>query len=123
VRADLEEAESLAEETADPFWVITARAAQALHEAMCGNHEAAFRLADAVLASPLVVGVRFAAQAAAHARGVAANAAGRYDEALDILVRVFDPADATFHLDMSGWALPDLADAGVMCWLRAIART
>ncbi|MET7402656.1 AAA family ATPase, partial [Dactylosporangium sp. NPDC005572] len=113
VRADLDEAEALAEETGDHFWVIAARASQALHEAMRGNHEAAFRLADGVLASPLAVGVRFAAEAAQHARGVAANAAGRHDEALDILIRVFDPADATFHLDMSGWALPDLADAAV----------
>ncbi|WP_432991780.1 helix-turn-helix transcriptional regulator [Dactylosporangium sp. CA-233914] len=113
VRADLEEAEALAEETGDHFWVVAARASQALHEAMCGHHEAAFRLAADVLASPLVVGVRFAAEAAQHARGVAANAAGRHDEALDILVRVFDPADGTYHLDMSGWALPDLADAAV----------
>jgi DNA-binding CsgD family transcriptional regulator len=113
VRADLEEAEELSEETGEHFWVVAARAARAMHEAMCGNHEAAFRLADDVLASPLVAGVRFAAQAAQHARGVAANAAGRHDEALDLLVRIFDPADATFHLDMSGWALPDLADAAV----------
>lgn len=113
VRADLDEAEALAEETGDHFWVVAARAAQAMHEAMCGDSEAAFRLADDVLASPLVVGVRFAAEAAQHARGVAANAAGRYDEALDILTRVFDPSDATFHLDMAGWALPDLADAAV----------
>ncbi|MEX5637157.1 helix-turn-helix transcriptional regulator [Parafrankia sp. FMc2] len=113
VRADTEEAEALAEETGDHFWVVAARASRALHEAMCGNSEAAFRLADDVLASPLVVGVRFAAEAAQHARGVAANAAGRHDEALDLLIRLFDPSDATFHLDMSGWALPDLADAAV----------
>ncbi|MDI5941312.1 AAA family ATPase [Micromonospora sp. DH15] len=55
----------------------------------------------------------FATQAAQHARGVAANAAGHHDEALDLLVRTFDPQDVTFHLDMSGWALPDLADAAV----------
>ncbi|MEV4513880.1 AAA family ATPase [Dactylosporangium sp. NPDC049525] len=113
VRADLQEAETLAEETGDHFWVVAARASQALHQAMCGNSGAAFQLADAVLASPLVVGVRFAAAAAQHARGVAANAAGRHDEALDTLSRVFDPDDARFHLDMSGWALPDLADAAV----------
>ncbi|MCK9902303.1 hypothetical protein CC117_23365 [Parafrankia colletiae] len=113
VRADTEEAEALAEETGDHFWVVAARASRALHDAMCGNSEAAFRLADDVLASPLVVGVRFAAEAAQHARGVAANAAGRHDEALDLLIRLFDPSDATFQLDMSGWALPDLADAAV----------
>ncbi|GAB3840665.1 AAA family ATPase [Dactylosporangium cerinum] len=113
VRADLDEAEALAEETGDHFWVAAARAGQALHEAMCGNSGAAFQLADDVLASPLVAGVRFAVEAAQHARGVAANAAGRHDEALDILTPVFDPVDARFHLDMSGWALPDLADAAV----------
>ncbi|GAB3838764.1 helix-turn-helix transcriptional regulator [Dactylosporangium cerinum] len=80
---------------------------------MCGNSDAAFRLADAVSASPLVAGVRFVAVAAQHARGVAANAAGRHDEALDLLVRMFDPDDVTHHLDMAGWALPDLADAAV----------
>ncbi|WP_274536582.1 LuxR family transcriptional regulator [Pseudofrankia sp. BMG5.36] len=113
VWAELEEAETLAEETGDHFWVCATRSSQALHEAMRGDSDNAFRLADSVLASPLVVGVRFAAEAAQHARGVAANAAGRYDEALDILARVFDPADPTHHIDMSGWALPDLADAAV----------
>jgi DNA-binding CsgD family transcriptional regulator len=113
MRADTEEAEAMAEETGEHFWGVAARASRALHEAMSGNSDAASRLADAVLADPLVAGVRFAAEAAQHARGVAANAAGRYDEALDILLRVFDPADATHHLDMSGWALPDLADAAV----------
>ncbi|HTJ33488.1 MAG TPA: helix-turn-helix transcriptional regulator [Dactylosporangium sp.] len=111
VRAGAEEAEALAEETGEHFWAVAARAGRALHEAMSGNSDAAMRLADAVLASPLVAGVRFAAEAAQHARGVAANAAGRHDEALDILLRVFDPADPAHHLDMSGWALPDLADA------------
>ncbi|GIF54134.1 ATP-binding protein [Asanoa iriomotensis] len=113
VRADLEEAEALAAETGDRFWTVAARASQALHEAMSGNAGAATRLADAVLASPLLAGVRFAAAAAQHARGVAANAAGRHDEAFDLLVRLFDPADAAHHLDLSGWALPDLADAAV----------
>ncbi|WP_238006860.1 AAA family ATPase [Dactylosporangium sp. AC04546] len=111
VRADLEEAEALAEETGEQFWAVAARAGRALHEAMCGNADAATRLADAVLAGPLAAGARFAAEAAQHARGVAANAAGRYDEALGILLRVFDPADPAHHLDMAGWALPDLADA------------
>ncbi|AGZ40660.1 helix-turn-helix transcriptional regulator [Actinoplanes friuliensis] len=113
VRADFEEAEALAEETGDQFWIVAARAAQALHEAMCGNSDAAFRLADAVLASPLVTGIRFIIECAQHARGIAANAAGRYDEALDILMPIFDPRHDTHHLDMSGWVLPDLADAAV----------
>ncbi|MDG9672502.1 LuxR family transcriptional regulator [Micromonospora sp. DH14] len=113
VRAGTEEAEALAEETGEHFWVMAARASRALHEAMSGNSDDALRLADAVLASPLVTGVRFAAEAAQHARGLAMYAAGRYDEAMDILLRIFDPADATHHLDMSGWALPDLADAAV----------
>lgn len=113
VRADLEEAESLAEEIGDLFWIVAARSAQALQEAMYGNAESATRLADSVLASPLVVGVRFVAGAAQHARGVAANAAGRHDEALDLLLRVFDSQDDTHHPDMSGWALPDIADAAV----------
>ncbi|WP_221321077.1 AAA family ATPase [Actinoplanes sp. L3-i22] len=113
VRADLEEAESLAEEIGDHFWIVAARSAQALQEAMYGNDQTAVRLAASVLASPLVVGVRFVANAAQHARGVAANAAGRHDEALDLLLRVFDPQDDTHHPDMCGWALPDLADAAV----------
>ncbi len=113
VRADLAEAGALAEETGDHFWTVAARAAGALLEAMYGNHETASRLADSVLSSPLVVGVRFVAEAAQHARGLAANAAGRHDEAVDLLLRVFDPQDDCFHPDMSGWALPDLADAAV----------
>lgn len=113
VRADLDEAETLAEEAGERFWQVAARAGQAMHEAMRGDSDAAFRLAGDVLSSPLMDGVRSAAAGAQHARGVAANAAGRHGEALDLLLRLFDPADAGHHPDVSGWALPDLADAAV----------
>ncbi|GAB3830913.1 ATP-binding protein [Dactylosporangium cerinum] len=111
VRADLEEAEALAEETGDPFWMVTARASRAMHDALTGNHAAALNLADDITASPATAGVRAAAGAAQHARGIVANAEGRHDEALDLLLRMYAPADPAYQPDMHGWALPDLADA------------
>lgn len=113
VRAGLDEAEALAGATGELFWQVAARAGQAMHEALRGEVDEAFRLADEVLASPLMSGVRSVTAAAQHARGVAANAAGRHDEAFDLLLRVFVPSDPAHHPDMSGWALPDLADAAL----------
>ncbi|BBH70703.1 transcriptional regulator [Actinoplanes sp. OR16] len=113
VRADLDEAETLAARTGEQFWEVAARAGQAMHEALRGDSDAAFRLADRVLSSPPMTGVRSLTAVAQHARGVAANAAGRYDEAFDLLIRVFDRSGDAYHPDMSGWALPDLADAAV----------
>ncbi len=112
-RADLQEAQALAEETGDPVWAVTARAGLALHEAMTGNGDTAVRLADGVLADTTAAGARFAAALAQHARGVAVNATGRHDEALAMLLRLCDPADPSHHRDVAGWALPDLADAAV----------
>ncbi len=113
VRADLDEAATIAGASGEQFWQVAARAGQAMHEALRGAADEAFRLADEVLSSPAMAGVRSGNAAAQHARGVAANAAGRHDEAFDLLVRMFSAADPTHHPDMSWWALPDLADAAL----------
>ncbi|WP_432574104.1 AAA family ATPase [Kineococcus sp. SYSU DK005] len=113
LRADAEEAFSLAGESADAFWALAARATQALHEAMRGDSVAATAHAEQVLADPHAAGVHFVAEAAQHARGLAAAFEGRHEEAFELLLGCFDPTSATFHPDMSGWALPDLADAAV----------
>ncbi|GAA4606300.1 DNA-binding CsgD family transcriptional regulator [Actinoplanes octamycinicus] len=113
VRADLDEAEALAARTGEVFWQVAARAGQAMHEAMRGDSDAAVSLADQVLSSAQLTGVRSVTAVAQHARGVAANASGRYDEAFDLLVRMFDRTDTAHHPDLSGWALPDLADAAL----------
>ncbi|WP_247683072.1 AAA family ATPase [Micromonospora sp. D93] len=112
-RAAADEVEALADQGGDHVSQVAARSVRAMHEALCGHSDIAFQMADAVLADPLAVGVRHAAAAAQHARGMAANAAGRHDEAVDMLLRLFDPADTTHQRDMAGWALPDLADAAV----------
>lgn len=113
VQAELEEAAALAEETVDHLWVLSSRATQAMLHAMRGDGGTATTLAEDVLAEPLLAGVRFTAAGAQHARGIAANAAGRHGEALDVLLRLYEPDHPTHQLDMSGWALPDLADAAV----------
>ncbi|MFI5912163.1 AAA family ATPase [Dactylosporangium sp. NPDC051541] len=112
-RAALEEAEGLSGEAGEPFWADAARATLALQAAMRGDGDEAVRLAGTALSSPHLGGARFAAAIAQHARAVAALTAGRPDEALELLVRVHDPADPAHHPDLSGWMLPDLADAAV----------
>ncbi|WP_432519845.1 AAA family ATPase [Kineococcus sp. SYSU DK006] len=111
LRAGAEEAAALAEESADAFWALAARATQALHEAMRGQSVGATAHAERVLADPDATGVHFVAEAAQHTRGLAAAFAGRHEEAFELLLRCFDPTSPNFHPDMSGWALPDLADA------------
>jgi DNA-binding CsgD family transcriptional regulator len=112
-RADLDEVETFADATGEPFWRVAARVGQAMHEALRGDSDTAARLAGEVLSSPLTAGARSVVAAAQHARGIAANVAGRHDEAFDLLSRMFDPDGAGHHPDVSGWALPDLADAAV----------
>jgi DNA-binding CsgD family transcriptional regulator len=93
------------------FWKVAADLAAATVAAYRGEVDTAEKLAAAgeqtLLprgANPLLALVQFA-------RGAAALAASRHDEAFQHLRRVFDRADTAFHPHVRSWALVDLAEA------------
>lgn len=112
VRTESEEAATLAEETGEHFWAVSATTNLAMLAALRGEHALAEALALEARSSTHVTGVRFLLVSIQQVRGVAAITAGRYDEAFDLLKRAFDPSDPTHH-DMRWWTAPDLADAAV----------
>ena len=105
------EAERLAEETGQLDLAAAASLATATIAAYRGEIDVAERLAAAgeralrsSVANPQLAMVQWA-------RGVAALASGRHDEAYRQLARVFDPADPSFHPHVRSWVLVDLVDA------------
>jgi DNA-binding CsgD family transcriptional regulator/tetratricopeptide (TPR) repeat protein len=115
------EAARLAAETRQPVWEAAATAAQAMTAALRGGDDAErlAKEAESLIApariSPVQASIQFA-------RGVAAIAAGRYDEAYDQLRRLFDRADPAYQPVQSGWALGDLAEAAARTGQAADAR-
>jgi DNA-binding CsgD family transcriptional regulator len=105
------EATSLAHETRQPRWEVTARLAEAAVEASRGNVDRADLITSscerALLASgatPLLAEVQFV-------RGRSRIAEGRHGDAYDELRRVFDPGDAAYHPLAAVWTIVDLAEA------------
>jgi DNA-binding CsgD family transcriptional regulator len=103
----------IAEETHAHRYVAAAWVAQAIAGAEQGESETAERLiaeAEAVLvplgATPLLALTAFA-------RGRLALAGERFGEAHEHFLRIFDPTSVAFHPFVQGWALADLADAGL----------
>ena len=110
VRTESEEAASLAEETGEHIWAVSATTNLAMLAALRGEHGLAETLALQARSNPQAAGVSFLLVSIQQVRAVAAIGTGRYDEAFDLLRRAFDPADSTHH-DMRWWTAPDLADA------------
>ncbi|MFD6552615.1 ATP-binding protein [Streptomyces sp. NPDC058398] len=109
-RSESEEAATLAKETGETFWATSANTNLAMLAALRGEHDIALTLAQDAQDSLNVSGVRFLLHSIQQVRAVAAIGTGRYEEAYDILRRLFDPSEATFH-EMRWWVAPDLADA------------
>jgi DNA-binding CsgD family transcriptional regulator len=108
-----EEGLRLAAETGQPFFPTWAQETQALIAAARGD---AARV-ESLLATVERDAVQFASpammQIVVHARGSAALAAGRHDEAFAQLRRLNDPSDPSFHPVGQGWAVADLAEAAI----------
>ncbi|MFC9328834.1 LuxR C-terminal-related transcriptional regulator [Kitasatospora sp. NPDC057015] len=121
VRTESEEAATLAEETGEQFWAVSATTNLAMLAALRGEHDLAEALALQARSSPHVTGIRFLLVSIQQVRGVAAIAAGRPDEAFDLLRNAFDPTDDTHH-DMRWWTAPDLADAAAHTGRQSEAR-
>ena len=115
---------NLAEETAQPLMVATAKIALAALEAVHGREDDvpelladAERLASdaAVPAASLLAGVQVA-------RGLAALGRADFADAYRQLRRMFDPADPAFHRIQHVWAIGYLAEAAVPAGHAAEAR-
>ena len=121
-RSESEEAAALAKETGETFWATSATTNLAMLAALRGEHDLALALAQNAQDSLDITGVRFLLNSIQQVRAVAAIGTGRYEEAFDILRRLFDPAEATFH-EMRWWVAPDLADAAAHTGRQEEART
>src|SRR3954454_21336559 len=107
------EAARLAEETRQHRYVLAAKLAHAILAAERGEEETADHLIADTEAELLPMGANPQLGLVAFARGRAALAAERPGEAYQDLVRIFDPADASYQPYARGWALADLVDAAV----------
>ena len=119
-----QEAVDLAEETAQPLMLTTARIAVAAYDAVHGREDdVAELLADAertasssaVPATSLLAGVQLT-------RGLAALGSADFADAYRQLRRMFDPADPAFHRVQQVWAVGYFAEAAVPAGHRDEAR-
>jgi DNA-binding CsgD family transcriptional regulator len=108
-----DEALRLAQEIRQARWGAAAQAIGAAVDGLRGETAhavASLSEADGVIraisAHPMLALVQIA-------RGGAALATGRYDEAFDHLWRVFDPADDAYHPIVRCWAVADLTEAAI----------
>jgi DNA-binding CsgD family transcriptional regulator len=117
-----DEAERLAVETDDTLFRAGAQVAQAMVAALRGEGERADALATKVERTAAPVGAKFLLAMAQHVRGLTALGASRYEEAYQLLSRLFEPSDASYHHFIRYWALGDLAEAAVHCGRTDAAR-
>ena len=108
-----DEAVRLGRETGQPLWVAAAQTGQAMIEGLRGDELAADELlleAETVVlaqgASAVLAGIQLT-------RGVTALGAWRYADAFGHLMRLFNPADPSYHRVQSTWAVGDLAEAAI----------
>lgn len=109
-----DEAVRLATETRDATWVACAQLALSITLADRGESARASALiedADAAFASVQATSMM---SLVALARGRAALAAGRYDEAFDQLVRIFTDDGAVHHPLIRVWGISELAEAAAL---------
>ncbi|MEV4539242.1 AAA family ATPase [Asanoa sp. NPDC049518] len=105
---------ALATETRQGMWVLGGSLVAALAEARGGDVDAARRRADEA-ERVLVAARRFPMLALVQrARGVAALADGRADDAFRQLMRVYDPVDSAHFPHYQLFLLGDLAEAAVL---------
>ncbi|MFF7472702.1 AAA family ATPase [Streptomyces sp. NPDC008092] len=110
-----EESRRLARETSQTmmYGLMTATAAKLA--ALRGEEDSALRLAEEAEGIGLPVGARPVLATATTARGLAALAAGRFEEAFGHLRRLHDPADPAFQAALRLTTVGDLVDAATHC--------
>lgn len=112
-RSTAAEAERLSVETGQAMWAATAQAAGAALNARRGNFDAAEELASRAETALTAMGSHPLLALVELGRGVTALGAGRYTDAVDHLLRIFDPTDIAHHGNVRPWAIGDLVEAAV----------
>lgn len=110
-----EESRRLARETTQTMMYALMTAISAKLAALRGDVDDALRLAEEAEEIGLPAGARPVLAIALIARGAAALAQGRFEEALGHFRRVHDPADPAFQVALRLTAVGDLVDAATHC--------
>ena len=110
-RTAAEEAHRLSEETGQEVWTTGADVTRAMLAGLRGEHEMAESIASSAEGRAAATGMGSLLAGLIVARSRADLGAGRYDEAADRLMALFDHTSATFHYVQRGWAIGDLAEA------------
>jgi DNA-binding CsgD family transcriptional regulator len=105
------EAVRLARETGQPIWAASALIVQAMLTGVSADFDESDRLIRAAEAIALPMGANAMMCGIQITRGLTALGAGRNEEAFAQLLRMFDPADPSYHHFQSAWSLGDLAEA------------
>jgi DNA-binding CsgD family transcriptional regulator len=108
-----DEAYRLARDTSQPVIAATARATQALLAALRGDQDDAYRYAAEAEQAALPAAAQAVLSVVQFARGSAALADGRHDDAFTELRRMYDPADPAYHRATRCYAVGDLVEAAV----------
>ncbi|MEU6561669.1 helix-turn-helix transcriptional regulator [Nocardia nova] len=108
-----EEAQRLGPETGQHLMYGLAVAVGAEIAALRGDFDEASASADRAQAIGLAVAARPVLATVQRARALVAAGQGRYEDALDDLRRVLDPADPAYQLALGAYAVGDLAEAAV----------
>ena len=108
-----DEAYRLARDTTQPVIAATAQATQALLAALRGEQDDAYRHAAQAEKAALPGAAHAVLAAVQAARGSAALAAGRHEDALSELLRMYDPADPAYHRAIRCHVIGDLVEAAV----------
>jgi ATP/maltotriose-dependent transcriptional regulator MalT len=103
----------LARETGQPVWTAGAQVANALLAAMRGETAASEGLLEEAEKTTIPMGLSSIMCVGLAAHGVAALAAGRPDDALQHLLRMFEPADPAYHMMDRIQGITYLADAAL----------
>src|SRR5918997_1412591 len=111
VAPDAEEAIRLTEETGQQAPAARARANKAMLAGVRGEAEEAEALASEVERVMLPEGMNAALMHVQMARGLTALGTGRYSDAYEHLIRLFEHGDPAWHEMSRGWAIGDLAEA------------
>ena len=110
-----DESRRLARETTQPLMYALMSATAAKLAALRGEAAKALALAGEAEEIGLPVGARPVLATALMARGLAALADGRFDEAYGHFRRLHDPADPAFQFSLRLTTLGDLVDAATHC--------
>jgi DNA-binding CsgD family transcriptional regulator/tetratricopeptide (TPR) repeat protein len=107
------EAYALAVETGQPRWALSADLVRGQAAALRGDSATARELADGCGSVLMSIGAHPMLARVEQNRGLEALAGGRYTEAYEHLVPIFDPAAVPYHPVVRFWALSYLVDAAI----------